>query len=102
MKKHFVATCALVVLVPFVFAIVARAQGAKAKSSGIDNVEQTITQIEKDWVQAGQKKDTAALGQILADDWVGIDYMGKTVTKTQAINDLKSGASTLTSFEMGR
>src|SRR3981189_2219153 len=65
------------------------------------DVEQTLMQLERDWVQAGMKKDADAFGKIVADDWVSIDFMGKTVTKPQAMADMKSGASMLQSIELG-
>lgn len=64
-------------------------------------IEQTVTQMERDWGNAEIKKDYATVDKILADDWVGIDYDGKIVDKTQAMADLKSGTSTLTSEELG-
>jgi ketosteroid isomerase-like protein len=63
--------------------------------------EQALIQMERDWVQAWIKKDTAALGRILADDWVGIDFTGKTVTKAEALRELKSGSSGASSVELG-
>jgi ketosteroid isomerase-like protein len=65
------------------------------------SVEQTLMQMERDWGAAEIKKDYAAVERILADDWVGIDYSGNIVDKAQAIEDLKSGTSTLTSEELG-
>jgi ketosteroid isomerase-like protein len=65
------------------------------------SVEQTLTQMEHDWGSAEIKKDYAAVDKILADDWVGIDYDGKIVAKAQAMADLKSETSTLTSEELG-
>ena len=39
--------------------------------------------------------------RIVAEDWVGIDYNGKTFTRAQVANDMKSGAASLSTFEMG-
>jgi len=50
----------------------------KAKTSGNGNIEQTLMQMERDWTDAVLKKDTAALGRILADDWVGQGPTGTT------------------------
>src|SRR5260370_35741997 len=63
---------------------------AKAESA---SVEQTLMQLERDWTQAGLKKDAGALERIIADDWAGIDFEGKTFTKAQVMADLKSGAA---------
>ena len=73
------------------------AQAPKADAS----VEKTIIQIERDWTQAGLKKDVAAMDKIIADDWVATDFLGKTVNKAQALADLKSGDSTTQSITLG-
>jgi len=65
------------------------------------SVEKTIIQMERDWTEAGLKKDLKTLDRIIADDWVALDFRGKTVTKAQAIADLKSGSSTDQSVELG-
>lgn len=70
------------------------------------SVEKTILQLERDWVQVGTnkaniEKDTQTLGRIVADDWVGIDYLGHAVTKAQAIANLKSGAASIQSIQLG-
>jgi ketosteroid isomerase-like protein len=65
------------------------------------SVEQNLMQMERDWTQAGLKKDVASLDKIVADDWVAIGFDGKTVTKAEVIADLKSGASATQSVELG-
>ena len=65
------------------------------------SVQQTLMQMERDWGQAAAKNDTAAVDKFVADDWVGIDFEGKSVTKAEAMADMKSGASTTQSFEIG-
>jgi hypothetical protein len=65
------------------------------------SVEQTLMQMEREWGTAEIKKDYAVVERILAEDWVGIDYSGNIVDKPQAIADLKTGISTLTSEELG-
>ena len=57
------------------------------------SVEQTIVQLEKDLLQANIKKDVAAMDRMVADDFVVIDFTGKTITKAEALKDLKNGAS---------
>lgn len=71
---------------------------AKADTS---SVEQTLMQMERDWAQAGIKKDASAIDKILADDWSGIDYEGTTYTKAESLADLKSGVSTTQSYDFG-
>jgi ketosteroid isomerase-like protein len=73
-------------------ATLAIGQGAK--------VEQSPMQMEREWVDAAQKKDADTLNRILADDWVGQGPTG-TVTKAQALAELKSGESKLESITLG-
>ena len=65
------------------------------------SVQQTLMQMERDWGQAAAKNDTAAVDKFVADDWVGIDFEGKSITKAEAMADMKSGASTTQSYEIG-
>ena len=65
------------------------------------SVEQTLMQMERDWAQAGLKKDAAAMDKIVADDWIGTDSEGKSSTKAEGMADLKSGAAALQSIEVG-
>jgi ketosteroid isomerase-like protein len=65
------------------------------------SIEKTILQMERDWTNASLKKDFATLDRIMADDWVALDYEGKTETKAQSIGELKSGSSTNQSVELG-
>jgi len=45
--------------------------------------------------------DTAKLGQILAEDWVGIGSNGKRGTKQAMLADMKSGKMKLGAIEFG-
>jgi ketosteroid isomerase-like protein len=65
------------------------------------SVQQTLMQMERDWGQAAAKNDTATVDKFVADDWVGIDFEGKSITKAEAMADMKSGASTTQSYEIG-
>jgi len=67
---------------------------------GKASVEQALMQMERDWTEAGLKKDVATLDKILADDWVGEGFTGAT-TKAQALADLKSGDSKQDSVTLG-
>ena len=67
---------------------------------GKAGVEQALMQMEREWVEAAQKKDTATLDRILANDWVGQGPTGAT-TKSEALADLKSGKGQLESITMG-
>jgi len=86
----------VVSLVAFsVFAFLGQAQ------ADTTSVQQTLMQMERDWGQAAAKNDTAGLDKFVADDWVGIDFEGKSITKAEALADMKSGVSTTQSYEMG-
>lgn len=67
---------------------------APAKSA---SVEQELIKLENDWNDAMVKRDLAALGKILADDWTFIDPEGAILTKAQALANLKSGEDVVTS-----
>jgi ketosteroid isomerase-like protein len=54
-----------------------------------EDVEGTITQLEKDWVAAIQKKDTVTLDRILAADFVGTSSTAHKFMKDDAIEDIK-------------
>jgi ketosteroid isomerase-like protein len=65
------------------------------------SVSQIVKQLEHDWIDAAKAGDADKLSQILADDWVSIEPDGVKETKQSALADVKSGASTLASFEFG-
>ncbi|MGA2181385.1 MAG: nuclear transport factor 2 family protein [Bryobacteraceae bacterium] len=62
---------------------------------------EVLKQIENDWVDAQKARNADKLGAILADDWVGLGWSGKTSNKAQALADLKSTDNSLDSIEMG-
>ena len=63
--------------------------------------EEQLKQLEKDWVGAQKAKDPARLGEILAPEWVGIDWDGKTTDRATALAHLKQAGYSLESIEMG-
>jgi len=71
---------------------------AKSQASGTADA---IKQLERDWVNAQKAGDVAKLGQILADDWIGLGFDGAKSTKKQSLDNIKSGANKLDSFEIG-
>jgi hypothetical protein len=96
--KQLFAVCLLVTT-----SILAFGQAPKPDTA---SVERALTQIERDWSQVGMKKenldkDTKTLDRVLADDWIGLDFLGTASTKAQSIANLKSGTSTLQSVELG-
>jgi ketosteroid isomerase-like protein len=64
------------------------------------SIERTLMQMERDWGQAQIKNDFATVEKILAKDWVGIDYDGQVVDRTQMLAHMKTGSSTLQSEEL--
>ena len=78
-------------------------QDAKAATSqagekvALGNAEQELTELDRGWTQAGVRGDASILERVLADDYSATNALGKTVTKAEAIADLKSGTSKLDS-----
>jgi ketosteroid isomerase-like protein len=92
--KRFVTSAA------FTAAAIALGLAGVATAQGTKTVEQTLMQMERDWTDAVLKKDTAALGKILADDWVGLGPSGAS-TKAQSLAELKSGDMKVESQTLG-
>ena len=81
-------------LLAFAIAPCAHAQENAADSSA---VQANLKQMEDAWVKAIVSKDTATLGNFIADDFAGFDPDGKHVTKSQLLDGYKSDPSTLSS-----
>ena len=64
-------------------------------------VSQAIKQLEHDWVNAMKAGDLDKAGQIVADDWTGIEYDGSKATKQSYLADVKSGKDKVESVEFG-
>lgn len=65
------------------------------------SVQKSLMQMERDWGQASATNDTATIDKLVADDWVGIDFEGRSITKAGAIADMKSGSTKTESYEIG-
>ncbi len=92
--------------VPAILVITCILAFGQTKKPDSASVEQTLTQMEKDWSQVGlnkanMDKDVQTIGRIVADDWAGIDFQGNASTKAQSIANLKAGVGTLQSLELG-
>ena len=61
-----------------------------AVSAATEDVPAVISQLEKDWIAAIEKKDSTALDRLLADDFAGTSPTAHTYTKSNAIDDLKN------------
>lgn len=65
---------------------------ATTAASPAENVEQVITQLEREWAEAGVKADAAALDRLIASDWSLTSWDGQTQTKAQILEEIKAGA----------
>jgi len=96
--KHLFVVCILTTT-----SILAFGQATKPAAA---SVEQTLTQMERDWSLTGMNKanvdkDIKTLDRIMADDWVGLSFQGVSRTKAEAIASVKSGSSTTQSIDLG-
>jgi ketosteroid isomerase-like protein len=65
-----------------------------------EDVEATIVKLEREWTSAIVKKDTEALGRLLADDFNGTSPTAHTYSKETAIEDLQKGSYDVASMEL--
>jgi ketosteroid isomerase-like protein len=65
-----------------------------------EDVQATITQLEREWVAAIVNKDQAALDRLLADDFVGTSPTAHFYTRDMAIGDLSRGIYVVDSMNM--
>jgi ketosteroid isomerase-like protein len=93
---------ALVLSLVLLLPVLAATKPAKKKSkTPAVPVARVLLQMERDWSQAGMRKDGKTIDRILADDWVSIDFHGKRVTKAQAMAELASTPAAPPSIELG-
>jgi ketosteroid isomerase-like protein len=105
MRNHMLAMAGLALMVgawsctkPAEPQAAAAPEGAVAAST--ENVENTITQLENDWVAAIVKKDPATLDRLLAADFAGTSPTAHTFSKQEAINDIKDGKYTVEKMDL--
>jgi ketosteroid isomerase-like protein len=98
-KKFAVA--ALFVCACAGLALARRQAASTAAPAKALSVSQTIKKLEHDWEDAAKAGDADKMGAILADDWVRIAPDGKMETKKDALENLKSGTSKVTSDDPG-
>jgi ketosteroid isomerase-like protein len=77
--KQLLTACTLVLL----SIGVASAQPASAKPAG--SVAQTLMDLEKQWTAAAKASNGAAIGALLADDFVTLDSDGTMHTKAETV-----------------
>lgn len=91
----------LLLVLTTLWAIQAEPKANKRGTAANTDVQQSLKQMEQDWVQALQKKDIATVDKILAADWSMIDVSGKTISKSDALAALKSGDLSYDSLTWG-
>ena len=84
----------VITLLGFAAAPFAHAQETAADSSA---VQAKLKQMEDAWVKALVNKDSAAVGNMIADDFAGFNPDGKHVTKSQMLDEMKNESNTLSS-----
>jgi ketosteroid isomerase-like protein len=72
----------------------AHAQGSAVDSSA---VEAKLKGMEDAWVKALVNKDSATVGNMVADDFAGFNPDGKHVGKSQLLDEMKNESNTLSS-----
>jgi ketosteroid isomerase-like protein len=77
-----------------------KAADAKAPAASSGAADE-ITKIENEWVAAVKAKNSAKLGEILADSWAGIGWDGKITDKATNLAEMKASGNSLETFEMG-
>lgn len=77
------------ILLVLIACVVASSQNT-SKTKPIGNVQQALMQLERDWSAAYLKHDTATVGRILADEYVGIDGRGIITNKAQEIEEAEA------------
>jgi ketosteroid isomerase-like protein len=78
----------------------AQAPSDEAPAKG-PSISQEIKQIEHDWADAMTAGDLDKVGQIVADDWIGIGYDGSKASKQRLLADVKAGKDKAESIEVG-
>lgn len=76
------------------------AASGRANAKEGTSTEQTLKQLEQDWTDAALKKDSAAMGKILANDWVSLGTSGET-SRAKALAELSSGENRIDSMTLG-
>ena len=84
-------------LTPFLaITLIAFAPGPSTRAEHNSAIETKLKQMENAWDKAWQTKDTAALGNMLADDYAGMNSKGERQNKSQLLNELKTMTDTVT------
>ena len=57
--------------------------------------ERELRRADREWNEAYPRRDVAALGRVIADDWLCIDSAGSVIDKEQLLERVASGAQVL-------
>jgi ketosteroid isomerase-like protein len=68
-----------------------RAAPRRAAPAGESALRQQLMKFERDWFKALAEKDAAALGRLMAADYVGTGADGVTLTKAETLAQAKAG-----------
>jgi ketosteroid isomerase-like protein len=83
-------------LTPFLtITLIAFTPGPCTRAEDNSAIETKLKQMENAWDKAWQTKDTAALGNMLADDYAGMNSKGERQNKSQLLNELKTMTDTV-------
>ena len=81
--------------------VVANTMGAgSAFASDRGNVEQELTQLERNWCAASVKNDLGVLDAIMADDLVLVSPNGKLTNEQQELADTRSDPNSVCEVDM--
>jgi ketosteroid isomerase-like protein len=94
MKRIAIAIC--VVVLVFTVAILAQTTQTTFKPRG-GSAEQELIKLEKEWSEAYVQRDLAALDRLEAADIVQTDSDGNVFTKSEDIEEVKTGVLAVTS-----
>ncbi len=84
----------IVMLIATVTFVSAQEQGAtSAVGRVLSKVEQEVIKLEREWLDAYEKRDAAAMARIVADDFTIIYPNGSVRRKAEVVENLKRGAS---------
>ena len=78
-----------------------KAADTKKTAPSANAASDELKQIENDWVDAQKTKNAEKLGDILADNWVGLGWDGKRTDKAKALAEMKTPGNSLDTLEMG-
>jgi ketosteroid isomerase-like protein len=80
-------------LLALTLAIFSVAPCARAQDNSA--IESNLKQMEDAWGKAIMEKDSATVGNMVAEDFAGIDSKGKRQNKTQLLDELKNSKDTV-------